>query len=271
MFLALAVLGTLVLTRKKMDDLIFSILCSFVVLFAIFLFLVTSSSAVIWRNIEFLRFFQFPWRLLSPATFLLSFLSGSIIYLWNGRAGGQVVLATTLILIGTFSLVNQYSPQKNTYVRLSDDTLKVEKIRLNNLPATLLHEYRPKWVKRKPVVPVDGRIVPSNPETEIIELKNTPYVLLYEINLPGDTDLTANIYYFPGWKVYVNGKETSFSVSAQGLMQFYLPQGSYEILLKFENTFIRTMANSLSLMGIIFFLIYMLLNRKLEEIGILEL
>jgi uncharacterized membrane protein YfhO len=63
--------------------------------------------------------------------------------------------------------------------------------------------------------------------------------------------LTANLFYFPGWKAYVNGKEVKPQLSRQGLMQIRLPKGRFQVELKFGSTPVRILGNSLSLVGLL--------------------
>ena len=64
----------------------------FVATLVILLFLMTSLSAVLWENIPFLPFFQFPWRLLGAANFMLAVLAGvgtAVIIQFRGEVFGD--------------------------------------------------------------------------------------------------------------------------------------------------------------------------------------
>lgn len=59
---------------------------------------------------------------------------------------------------------------------------------------------------------------------------------------------------FPGWIVYVNGKKTDIKAD-QGRISFMVPQGKVDMKATFTNTFIRSMANALSLFSLIIVII----------------
>lgn len=72
-------------------------------------------------------------------------------------------------------------------------------------------------------------------------------------------------FYFPGWNVYVDGKKTSIEFqdpAYRGVITYHIPYGEHLIHVKFENTKIRLLGNSFSLLGIGLF-IFITFYRKI--------
>ena len=96
------------------------------------------------------------------------------------------------------------------------------------------NEYRPKWD--------DGGIVNKIlPEASILkgkgELKITKSKSnLLELAVRADEDirLDVNILYFPGWKIYVDGKDSKFKYAGEkGIMRIDLGKGYHMVEAKF--------------------------------------
>lgn len=247
--LMLLSLGLIGYGRKKFPVTDWVTFWFFIFALVALVFLITPESKAVWESIEFLGFFQFPWRFLSPASFIICFLPGVLVYLPNERI--KKILGYGLILLGMLTIMVLSVVMPKEYSEISDESLSRESIKRQWLRTTVLSEYLPIWVKIPPRFPVEKRLVSSQSETLIYEIEESPSRYLYKIGTTRDTLLTANLFYFPGWKVYVNGGEIKPSVSEQGLMQFYLPKGLFLVDLKFENTPARTVGNSLSILGLL--------------------
>jgi uncharacterized membrane protein YfhO len=62
--------------------------------------------------------------------------------------------------------------------------------------------------------------------------------------------MRANIFYFPGWKVYVDGKEAKIYVNKSGLMDFYVAKGIHEVRVEFTDTLVRKWGKGVSFFGL---------------------
>lgn len=251
--LVIASTAALIIWRKKIPRPTFAVLCTFGVLLLLTVFMITPASREVWLQLEFMKWLQFPWRLLSPATLLICFSAGALVYAPVPKSvllyGGITLGVSTLITVSMFySTVN-----RDSYTLMSDQELAAEKIQEGRLPTTALSEYLPIWVKETPPALVGQRLTASRNDAEISNIEEAPHRYAYEIAAAGETLFTAHLFYFPGWKLYVNGSEIQPRISSQGLMQFHLPKGQSTIELKFENTPVRTIGNGLSIAGLFMF------------------
>lgn len=248
--IALTPLGITVYYRSRIPQPTFAVLCFFILGLFMLLFLVTPASKAVWGSVELLQWFQFPWRLLSPAAFIICFLSGVIVYLPSENI--RRMLMVCFVFLAVVTLIPMLSIAfRGSSALIPDEALEPAQIRKQWLSVTVLSEYLPIWVKEKPASPVEERLTYSRPYIEVQKSEESAHLYAYKIKTAGETLFTANLFYFPGWKVYVNSEELKPRITRQGLMQFSLPKGQFRVELKFENTPIRILGNSLSLAGLL--------------------
>jgi len=92
----------------------------------------------------------------------------------------------------------------------------------------------------------------------------------YSVIVKERTRFLENTLYFPGWKVFANGKEIPVEFQDQryrGLITFYLEPGQYDIDVKFENTKLRMAADGISLISILIIISYVCFSIFLKHIN----
>ena len=258
-FIAVSVM---VFKKEKINRALYVNLCLFLGFLVILLFLITSSSRFIWEAFPSMRLFQFPWRLLSPITFVICFLAGSIIYLIESylklfpkkekETNYKFVLSVmilALLIVGPI-FVFFFKGDFNKYIIMPDSQFTPENIRKENLRATVLYEYRPIWVREKSESLFGKGLVCSYPGSKIKVLKSSTTMRKYTVYLHKKSLMTANIHYFPGWKIYNNGIPVHFKTTKQGLIEFTLPAGTHHLKVIFEDTPVRKVGNLLSVLGL---------------------
>jgi len=115
----------------------------------------------------------------------------------------------------------------------------------------------------------------KNTQTEIISgqgvfnsqnLKNASRK--YDLSVKSDLRIVDNTFYFPGWKVYIDGTEVPVEfqdTNFRGLITYNVPQGNHQVVVKYENTKIRSIGAALSLVGIVLFLLIPASFYRLEK------
>jgi hypothetical protein len=74
----------------------------------------------------------------------------------------------------------------------------------------------------------------------------------YTVSAATESRILENTLYFPGWTVYVDGSKTDIQFQDpqyRGLMTFMVPQGQHTVLIRFEDTKIRKVAQYISLIS----------------------
>ena len=72
-------------------------------------------------------------------------------------------------------------------------------------------------------------------------------------------------FYFPGWKVYVDGAPTIIEfqdMNYRGVITYYVPPGVHSILVKFEDTKVRMLGDVISLTSFVLFILLFFLRKK---------
>ncbi len=78
-----------------------------------------------------------------------------------------------------------------------------------------------------------------------------PEAFDYRASLTEESVVTVNVLYFPGWKVYADGREMDFKLTPKGLMEFSLPPGEHLVQATFEDTAVRRVSEWASLGGLL--------------------
>lgn len=163
-FLLILVIIVTIIKWKELNRSNKLVISVFAMMFFLSVFMMTPASASIWQLSELLRKFQFPWRLLSPAAFILSFLSGSILLI-GGSWIRKTVVAGSVVMLGAWALLYYHPTYEGFYTATGELTADV--IRNGRLKATVLDEYLPVWaVQGLRDVPTSG-LVSSEPSARI--------------------------------------------------------------------------------------------------------
>ena len=88
----------------------------------------------------------------------------------------------------------------------------------------------------------------------------------FTLNLTKDSYLIDHTQYFPGWKVYVDGKSIPIQFQNQnyrGEITFFVPAGKHNVVVNFGETKIRFLADILTLFAFIGVFVLWFARKKL--------
>ena len=219
----------------------------------VLIFFETSYSSFIWERATFLHFLQFPWRLHTVISIILSLLTGSFLFfLRQARALIYVVL---FLFIASVVFFENYSYFKQA--RFSDKPYAAETTTWND-------EYLPIWVMEKPANSAIDKIWIASGSGEI---RNIEWGYLEKHFVSESSEMSvitiAHVYY-PGWQVYINDKNTDIQFfNKYGLMTINVPPGNNRISFIFQKTWYRQFSINVSLFGVI--LIFIFLFKKIGD------
>lgn len=216
------------------------------VIFFLSLFLMTEKSAFIWNWWKNYINIDMPWRFLLMTTFSGSALAGIVIKgpALPGKAG-PLLIATILVILALYT--NRNHLRVNEYLDFPDDRLKTYTGTSNSD-----NEYRPKWD--------DGGIVNSIlPEASILDGKGELKIINSKSNLlalavraDDDVRLDVNILYFPGWKIFIDGKENKFKYAGEkGIMRVDLEKGYHMAEARFSEPPLAVVGDFISIGSLI--------------------
>jgi len=231
------------------------------VAYAIFgIILMLNFSKPIYETITILEKFQFPWRFLSIVIFATAVLGGIGLSVVKNPKIRMVllVLFSLLAIIPTISFW-----RANGYLQKPDSFY--EKVYYGT---TDTGESSPVWsvrfMEREPKL----RIEIVEGEAEIMQTQRTSTRHSYQIVSASGARIKENTLYFPGWKVYVDGKENKKvefqDARYRGIITFYVERGRHKVDVVFEETKLRFAANMVSLISIVlvFMLIFVIVKAK---------
>ncbi len=231
------------LILKKRKDNNFEIIFFFIGWFILIFFLMLKVSMPIWENIPFMNYFQFPWRLLSLEILVASFLAGSIVYLWRNYI-------LTILMIG-FSFLFGIGYTNVAYYHQRSDIYYIERSNFidgTNSPGNAFNTIWFKDINKRE----KEKLLLSKKEIKEKTINSSSYRFVLDIQK--NKEVTVNTAYFPGWTVYVDGNKKNITIADKGLFSFDIEKGYHNILINFEETFIRKLTYIIFLISIILIL-----------------
>lgn len=223
----------------------------FISIFILSLILTLPVSLVFWKILSMVVTIDYPWRILAVTVFAVSVLAGNLIR----TVRFPYLVAICLVLLSFYANRNHIHFNKpldwtmQFYLQLERSTNTYD-------------EYLPNWVwpnyiqKPKPKVEFSG----SGSQLSIRENKSN--LLRFNLNTLTSGSVILNTIYYPGWHVYVNGKDIGVSANKIGLMEFSLKPGKYDVSARFSETPLRKLSDIVSLISIGIVLIGFLYHKK---------
>ncbi len=215
------------------------------------IWLMLSSSILVWDLIARYFTLDFPFRYLIVAVFLASLLAGFVI----GSLSTQ-----SLKLFGLFCIIviALYTNRNHIKVNMYTDYALQEYIGAE-LTTTTFHEYLP-------IAADSGNLQLSQPQL----IKDIPAEILYTsptrlvigVNIDGLRNAEVRQFDFPGQRVYINGKLLEREIDPGKLILFKLPKGYHTIEIRYQNPPIYYLGLLTSSVTIIFVLIVLLRKPK---------
>ncbi|MFZ3302006.1 MAG: hypothetical protein WA152_04810 [Microgenomates group bacterium] len=247
-FLVLAAVGCLLFSKKNKSTLL---VAGLILLFLLSILMTHNKSTFIWETFSILTFFQFPWRFLSLSILTASIIGGFVLSVFEERL--QKYVAAILILIIVVLNINYFKPRELINVteeqKLSGEMWEIQRkgAVLDYLPKTALEPRE--GAPKEPLI-TSGDALISNFVSKSNKFK-------FDVEVKENSTIHVPIYYFPNWKVKVNGKDHPISFDNYlGRISIDLEVGNYEVEGRFKNTPIRNVANTISLISLLCFGIY---------------
>jgi hypothetical protein len=244
--------------KKKQTASIVILFCGFLLLSV---FLMTFYSQFLWESIQQFSYIQFPWRFLLFASFSASFLIGGIFVLRLSKTVSAVLAAGVIaVLIGVN--VMYFQPAKYLTEVTDTDYISPEVIRWRT--SIMAFEYVPRGVATKTsavgttVIDIEEnetaqgtyQIVKGNVTVSV--LSDKPQEKRLSLTASEPSVLRLNTFSFPGWKVYLDNREVSYTdTNKLKLITLSIPQGAHTLRAVFTDTSTRRAGNIGTLIGLI--------------------
>jgi hypothetical protein len=224
------------------------------------LFLTHNKSTFIWQHIPLLPFYQFPWRFLAPATFFLSLLSGFLLTIkfFAHRRYLTIIIVLVIELFLNFSFFKEdiWFPHLTDQQKLSPANVTAQS-------GAGLKDYWPAYSTKFPDKFASGPEIIAG-SAQIISFSKKSNSATGKISVLSDSAfINLPVVYFPNFSLKVDGQTSPYVIDHDlGLVTLNLPSGIHSFVLTFENTPLRYIANTITLVSFIIFILLSLFRVK---------
>lgn len=230
---------------QRKDQKLRVILFGLLSILVISLFMMTEESSFIWRRVVLLQKFQFPWRFLS-LTVLVSAILGGIStaeVMIRVKNKNYLLVFFCIVILGT----TMYMWHPSGYQQ------RDESVYSSIYPSTTdTGESSPIWSIRQMGERPSESAVPIQGNGTIALIGKNTTQREYSVIAEEELRVAENTLYFPGWKVFIDGRETQIQYqdpAYRGLMTFFVPVGKHIVTIRFSDTKVRMVANSISIIS----------------------
>lgn len=222
------------------------------------LFLMTQFSYPIWKIVTVLQKFQFPFRFLSVTIFLTAVLSAfSLVFVpYKYRYYYLALILVGLLIVNTnyWHAKSYLQKPESFYTQIYNST-------------TDTGESSPIWSVRFMEKRAAEQVEVIEGHASIQSKERNSTHRIYNIFAHNRSRIRENTLYFPGWKVYVDGKEVEVQYQDpknRGLITYYVSEGKHVIEIIFQETKLRQFANAFSILSILILIAYPMYGQKLN-------
>ena len=215
---------------------------------ALSIFMINPRSEFIWNILkDFLKYLQFPWRLLLVIIFMTSFLSGSIFVLEPRRK--YLIFCVFLILLVGLNFY-YFKPEKFLYI---NDQQLLSGASWDKLIQRSIYDFLPIAAKEPPAFLAGERFQILTGNTKVTDFKEGTNWINFNTETKSHSIIRLSQYYFPNWRIFVDGKviRIDYGNNSLGLMTFILGIGNHTIDAKLYDTPIRTVSNEITLLSLL--------------------
>jgi hypothetical protein len=283
--LILAMVATVSAFRRPARERALILFCAGATL--VLIFFMTPLSAWLWQAVPLAALIQFPWRLLALTAVTLSFLSGlampepSTALAASPQSArlptthlpilGSLMLALVAIL-GSFAYT---LPQYTSIPESAEGPLLSIEFELKYTDMRGMTRWTQEMPPDSPLVTqyqaggplVTATALAPGASVEMIRAAGASDELW--VRSPQGTALRFYTYYFPGWRVYVDGQRLPDSAlrpeTLYGLLTVDVPPGEHHVLLRWGDTPVRLTGKGLTLACLALALVLVVLPQPLGK------
>ncbi|QQG42208.1 MAG: glycosyltransferase family 39 protein [Candidatus Woesebacteria bacterium] len=249
-------LVAVIFCKKRKDIALFTF---YFLLFTFGVYMTHNKSSFIWEYIKILAYIQFPWRFLSVVILSSSLLGGYFIFIFKGKVRYLFAITFSLLAI----LLNwQYFKPEHFYFNLTDKELLSGQNFIDQQKGALL-DYLPKTALEPRELAPDAPYVVSG-KAEIFDFINKSNRWTFKTDAVSESKVEIPVFDFPGWTVFVNGKEVVHTNdNVLGRIGVTIPGGKSNVEGKFKNTPIRILGNTLTGLSFVLLVLIYAKGKKL--------
>lgn len=242
----------------------------YVLLSVLFFFMITPWSLPFWESLPGIAFYQFPWRFLGPLAALMVPLVAncaehltSIPFFKIGQFEQSLVKTAAVGLLIIVSLPLLYPiPWTSGFGNITQLSLIQAELQGRWRGTTSTNDFVPATVdmlpgptqsvidsyKNPPVDRVNRFTLPDGVTVDVLADRSNHFAISTDQNFL----LRLYLFYFPGWRAYVDGVEVEISIAhPEGFITVDIPQGTHDVVLSFQNSLSRSLSWWMSAFGLL--------------------
>lgn len=214
------------------------------------IFLMLEASLPVWEFFRPMRFVQYPWRFLMVFISLAAFLGGYV-------ADRVRWLALMLAILSVTFAIPYVRPVRYP---IRSDQYYLSRREFTDGTTTVGNSFSTVWLPwQKDRAKQTIELVTGQATIAPLEQKPTEYTL--HIDGLTQSSLRANISYYPGWVVYIDGAKKSVD-ELNGRIQFSVSPGRHDVILRLEETIARRISNIVSIVSLFWLLVSAILDQR---------
>lgn len=212
----------------------------------------TTLAAPLWSSLPVLQYLAYPWRALLLPALALPVLAIPAL----SRMSFRPLAAVGIVVV----LVNVPHTEPSGYSRVDEALYTPESIATRGVNTTTREEYEPRWVRERPPF-TPNRIAGMTAPVVVVREELRTARQRFLVYADAATDVEAATFFYPGWRVAVDGSEVPLEVVPErGTIRFRLPRGEHTVELALRPTPLRWGAAALSLLGLLAALLVTLMS-----------
>lgn len=200
----------------------------------VFCWMILPAAQPVWDRVRLLQYIAFPWRWLGPIAVAVAMCAaalGSVIEGLGKYRNAAFAAALAFLIAPNLSHLHP-----NNSLAFDDDLWTPASIARNNVAATNMGEYRPRWMSGWPTYnPHPAEVVAGYATYQ--QTGKTPISWAASVDASSPATLQLSTAYFPGWNVQIDGKTAGIWPSdPMGLIRFDVPQGRHLVVATLRRT-----------------------------------
>jgi hypothetical protein len=213
-------------------------------------FMTHNKSTFIWLLFPTLQKIQFPWRFLSHSAFLLSLSVGGLVLVLKTFLSQKLqIIVCSIVTILVFAInIYQFTP---IHYGPITDAQKFSGKAWTNEVTSGIYDYLPKTARIAALGPAKDfvdEVSPSNTTFSITNSQKGSDWSLFDLEISQKSKVTLAQMAFPEFKITDNGQPISYQIEPElGRLVVNLDAGKHQLFVKFTNTPVRSVSNSVSL------------------------
>lgn len=242
-------------TRKFLRDL--SIIDYAVLTALVFIFMMTGLSNILYSRISLLSDIQFPWRMLSG----FIFLPPIILSFFLSKIDKRIVAYLLIFIIAFFAFPQLYGKNYINY------PYSFYTFTPYNLDAVVMNTIWTGNTETYPITSTQASIVEG--KGKITSQKITDNQRVYTITAQSQIRMVDHTFYFPGWKVFVDGVATTIEYQNpdyRGVITYLVPPGQHAVVVTYTDTKIRYIGKAISVIFIVATFLLFFFRKRLQNL-----